>query len=670
MNNQQADTNFILDGNEYLDKKDLTRAALSYLDAIKANPSNEIAYCNLGNIYLDLGQIKEAIRNYKKAIIIKPNYTNALCNLGAAYGRLGELKKALVLYQKVIEIDPNHQTVYIFLGNILLAQGSFEEAETCYRMAIEKDATSAQAYNNLGTALARQQLYLEASKAYKEALRLDKSFRVALSNLGTAYVAADKTKQAIKYYSLAYLLEPNNSSSVANLYHQLRAICDWDRLKPVEKQLDKLTKKELSQNIKTGEEPFINVIRCTNKAINLKLATLWSKFVVNSITHRKKFTFIKPSPNRKRIRIAYFSAHFHDHPTGHLISRLFASHDRELFEVYVYSCGLDDKSKYYKKIKESCDKFMDLTFTNFSDSAMIINQQQIDILIELDGYTDNNRMQIMALRPAPIQATYLGFPGTTGAEFIDYLITDDVVTPKGHKEFYSERLVSLPPSYQVNDSTQTVMKGRYKRSDFKLPAGNFIFCCFNGNYKIEPGVFGLWMKILARVPKSVLWLLKTNQMAEDNLKKEAIKAGINPKRLIFAHRLPREKHLGRLTLADLALDTLICNGHTTTSDCLWAGVPVLTLLGKHFASRVAGSILTSAGLKGLITKNKEAYEELAVELARNPQKLSTFKRTLWQNHKISPLFNTEIFTQNLETAYETMWDIYKKGLKPKEITIK
>ena len=663
-----TDFDYILIGNEFIKQKDYTRAAISYLDAVRVNPNNETAYCNLGNIFLEIGQTKKAIQSYKKAISIRPNYANAICNLGAAYGRMGELKKALTAYQKVIEIEPNHSLVYIFLGNILLAQGSYDKAETCYKKAIETDQNSAQAHNNLGTAYAKQQRYTEAVGEYKKALKLEKSFSVALTNLATAYVADNKTETALKYYKKAYQAEPNNSSVVANLYHQLRAVADWTMLAPVEAQLNTLTQKEISLGIRTGEEPFINVIRSDDLAQNLKLATLWSKFLNEGITHRKVFKYQK-STNTRRLRIGYFSAHFHDHPTGHLISSLFTHHDSSKFKIIIYSCGPDDQSKYYKAVKLAADKFVDLTFQNFSDSASVIYDDQIDILVDLDGYTDNNRLQILALRPAPIQVSYLGFPGTLGTDFIDYIISDEVVIPASHRKYYSEKIAYLPPTYQVNDSSQKITRGKYPRSKFGLPEKSFVFCCFNGTYKIQPDSFEVWMKILKRVPNSVLWLLKANKTADIHLKQEAKNRGVNPERIIFSKRMPRERHLKRLKLADLALDTFIVNGHTTTSDCLWAQVPVITLQGKHFASRVASSILTAAGITELITHTTKEYEDLAVNLAQNPTKLTWIRQLLKSNRQTQTLFDTQKFAVKLEKAYLAMWKRYEKGQKPKDIFV-
>lgn len=668
MTDQITDFDYILEGNEFINRKDLTRAAISYLDAIRINPNNETAYCNLGNIYLDIGQLKSAVKCYKKAISIKPNYANAICNLGATYGRKGELKKALTCYQKVIEIEPNHPLVYIFLGNIMLAQGSYDEAEMCYKMGLEKDNSSVQAHNNLGTAYAKKQQYGNAVKEYKKALKIDPNFSMALTNLATAYTAADKTELALKFYKESYEADPDNSSNVANLYHQLKAAAEWDNIKNIENKLDRLTKKEIAMGVKTGEEPFINIIRTDDKEQNLKLATLWSKNLNEGITHQKKFKYAN-SKRDHRVRIGYYSAHFHDHPTGHLIQKLFSLHNRDIFEVYIYSCGPDDESIYYNNIKFSADKFTDLTSVNFADSAQMINEDQIDILIDLDGYTDNNRLEVLALRPAPIQVTYLGFPGTTGSNFIDYLIADKVVVPQNHRKFYSENLVYLPPTYQVNDSSQKITKGTYPRSKFSLPENVFIFCCFNGSYKIEPESFEAWMNILKRVPKSVLWLLKTNKTADINLKEEAKKRNLNPNRLIFANRMPRNKHIKRLALADLALDTFTVNGHTTTSDMLWAGVPVITLQGKHFASRVASSILTSVGLTDLISKNKKDYEDLAVKLALFPSKLKKIKTELNSQRSSAALFNTEVFANHFNNALIKMWEIYKTGKLPEQITV-
>lgn len=668
MKYQKSAEDYVQTGNFELAQGKFGEAEKNFKKALKINKNYEIAYCNLGNVYLKTHKLDKAIKTYKKALKIKPNYLLAHNNIGMAYSEQGNLKKALTHFQEAIEIDESYALAYVNIGNVILAQGNLRDAILCYKIALKKDPNNSNALNNLGTAYARQLKYRKALGYYLKALKHSSYSSSTLTNIATAYSAEKNLEKSIEYYKKAYNLNPLDSLAAANLYHQLKVACDWERAKEIEPVLNELTNREMKLGIKTGEDPFINVVRDDNLKRNYKIAKLRSDYIKSLITHRKQFKFKKPAQKRK-IRIGYLSGHFHDHATGHLIAGLFPKHDKEHFQTYVYSHGPDDKSSFRTKIKKTADVFTDIASFNFSDAAKLIYKNKIDILIDLDGFTDNGRLEIFALRPAPIQISYLGFPGTTGADFIDYIITDTIVTPPSFQKYFSEKFIYLPNSYQINDDTQTILAMKYRRSHFRLPKNAFIFCSFNGLYKIDPPTFDVWTKILKKVPNSVLWLLKGNNLVVENLKKEAKKRGVDPKRLIFSKMQLREKHIARIKLADLALDPFICNGHTTTSDSLWAGVPVITLQGKHFASRVASSILSAAGLPELITKTKQEYEKLAVDLANHPKRLSSIKSKLRENKKTKPLFNTKTFVKDLEKAYHLVWKRYLKGQKPDQIVV-
>lgn len=637
--------------------------------ARKINPDSPEILLNIGVCLTGMGKYDDAIKNYKKALKLRPNYVQALTNIGAVYARKGQFEPALNSYQKALEIDENYTEAYIFLGNVLLAQGNIDDAVMCYKMATEKDKKNAEAFNNLGAAYARGQKYSEAVKAFRKSLSLEKGTQDALTNLAIVYSVAKKIEKAIIYLRKALSLFPKDGAVMGNLVIQLKEAADWNSLVKLEKDLNQVTASEIKYKLKPGEDPFTNVIRYANPKRNFELARLWSKNLEAGITLKKVFKFSKVG-TKDKLNIGYVSAHFHDHPTNHLIAKLFSSHNKKKFNVFIYSLSPDDDSSFFKNIRESGCQFTDLFHANFSESAKKIYEDKIDILIDLDGYTDNNRLQIFAIKPAPIEATYLGFPGTTGTTFMDYMITDKIVSPVSHAKYYSEKLVYLPNSYQVNNNSQKISAKKYTRRDFGIPEKSFVFACFNGTYKIEPGLFDIWMRLLKKIPGSVLWLFKTSDVAERNLKKEAAKRGMDPKRLIFSDRLTKEKHLARLGLADLALDTFTCNGHTTTSDSLWAGVPVITLQGKHFASRVSASLLTAIGLPELITKTPKEYEALALSLVRNPKKLNAIRYSLIANRLKEPLFDTERFTRNLETAYQIMWKRYSKGQKPVSFEVK
>jgi protein O-GlcNAc transferase len=353
----------------------------------------------------------------------------------------------------------------------------------------------------------------------------------------------------------------------------------------------------------------------------------------------------------------------------HQMLGLFGLHDRARFNIYGYSHGKDDGSCYRQKIRQNCDKFSELDNFSHAEAAECIYRDKVDILVDLMGHTRGNRLAICALRPAPVQVSYLGFLGTTGAAFMDYFITDKIVTPEDQFIYYSEKLVFLPDCYQINDHLQKISEKQWHKQECGLPSECFVFCSFNQPYKIDPCMFDTWMRILRRIPQSVLWLLNQNSTATKNLQRRAQAQGILPSRLIFADALPLKDHLARLRLADLALDTRIYNGGATTSNALWSGVPVITLQGNHFVSRMSSSSLSAVGLSELVTHDLKAYEALAVELAGSPGKLQAIRKKLARNRLTHPLFDTPRFVKNLEHAYQAMWKIFAGGQSPQSIEV-
>ena len=348
---------------------------------------------------------------------------------------------------------------------------------------------------------------------------------------------------------------------------------------------------------------------------------------------------------------------------------VFENRDISKFEIFGFSFGPDDSSVMRQRLHNAVDKFVDVRNVSDSDVVTLARDLQIDIAIDLKGFTTDSRTGIFALRAAPIQVSYLGYPGTMGANYMDYIIADPTVIPASDQRYFSEKIVYLPNSYQANDSKREISDRIFTRVEAGLPETGFIFCCFNNNYKITPGVFDCWMRILKQVEGSVLWLVEDNASAAANLRKEAATRGVNPERLVFAKRISLPEHLARHRLADLFLDTLPYNAHTTASDALWAGLPVLTQIGETFAGRVAASLLTASGLPELIVPMPEAYEELAIELANNPAKLAAIKAKLANNRLTTPLFDTKLFTRHLETAYKAMSQRYQAELIPDHIYV-
>jgi predicted O-linked N-acetylglucosamine transferase (SPINDLY family) len=375
------------------------------------------------------------------------------------------------------------------------------------------------------------------------------------------------------------------------------------------------------------------------------------------------------SRNKKKIRIGYLSGEFREQATAHLLVGVLENHDSTQFEIYAFDNGWDDRSEVRRRIVGSVHDVVDISQLDDSKATAAICEKQIDILINLNGYFGEHRLQVFARRPAPVQVNYLGFPGTLGAHYIDYIIADRHVIPEGHEGFYTEKVVHLPNCYQANDGSKKIGSQLFNRQKCGLPESGFVFCCFNNNYKILPQMFDCWMRLLFKVEGSVLWLLEDSETAASNLKKEAAARGLNPERLIFAPRIPLQEHLSRHRLADLFLDTLPYNAHTTASDALWTGLPLLTQIGDTFPGRVAASLLNAVGLPDLVTATQHEYEGLAIELAANPEKLATIKNRLSQNRLTEPLFNTRLFTRHIERAYEAMYERLQAGLPPENISV-
>jgi predicted O-linked N-acetylglucosamine transferase (SPINDLY family) len=372
---------------------------------------------------------------------------------------------------------------------------------------------------------------------------------------------------------------------------------------------------------------------------------------------------------RDKIRIGYYSADFHNHATAYLMAEFFERHDRSKFELFAFSFGPDKQDGMRQRLTQSFDQFIDVRFNSDKEVAEFSRMLGIDIAVDLKGSTKDHRFGIFSYRAAPVQVSYIGYPGTMGADYIDYLIADKTVVPQEHQKHYSEKIIYLPDSYQVNDRKRVIADKTYTRQELGLPSEGFVFCCFNNNYKITPSVFDSWVRILKAVPNSVLWLFQDNPLAAINLRKEAKARGIDEARLVFAKSMPLDQHLARHSAADLFLDTLPYNAHTTASDALWAGLPLLTCMGESFASRVAASLLKAVGMPELIANTQEEYEAKAIELAQNPDQLNALKQKLQSNCLSAPLFNTEKITRHIEQAYANVYERYHADLMPENIYV-
>lgn len=627
----------------------LSQAIATFKKALKLAPSLSDAYCNLGVTLKQQGKLALAITALQKALALNPNSAFIPYNLGNAYQASHNLSQAKHYYLQSLAIDPTPAT-HNNLGLVYQAMHEHRQAIKHFRASLELSPQNSETLLNLGTTYLQMQNLKSARHNYLQATSLDSQNPRALHELGYLLYLEGRLDSALEYLQAAIKLDPQNTTMYTDLLLLQMELCNWDEVAKLESLL---THRHLYIT------PFVSVAAWENNRQNFQAAKAVSQNLADQAAHLGiVFPFSKHRRSTARIRLGYLSSDFRDHATAHLVLDLFKLHDRRLFQVFVYSYGPDDGSSYRRQIMHDSDHFVDLKDFSLVDSAKRIHADKIDILIDLKGHTLNNRLAICALRPAPIQISYLGFPGTLGADFIDYALVDKIVVPSNHAKYYSEILLYLPHTYQIT-SPKPLSTQKYTRRDFGLPDSSFVFCSFNSSYKIDPVMFAVWMNILRKVPNSILWLMEKHLLTTTNLRAAAKQSGIDPSRLIFASKLERADHLLRHQLADLALDTRIYNGHTTTSDALWAGVPVITLQGKHFASRVAASLLTAAGLPETITHSLKAYKNLAVQLATHPAKLARLKSYLNFHKQTTPLFDTPSFVTHLEKAYTTIWNTYQ-----------
>ena len=626
----------------------------SYEEAVRIKPDYADAYYNRGNILQKLEQFEEAIASYDKAISINPNYADAQSNRGIALKALGSLDEALASYDKAIRIKPDFVDAYSNRGIVLQKLKRLDEALASYDKAISINTYSADVHSNRGIVLQELKRLDEALASYDKAISINSNYADAYSNRGNTLKELGRLDEALASYDKALSLKLDIDWVSGDLLHTKMKICSWSGLVD---SLDIVSKKVIVNEKVIN--PFVLLTLSNDNFLHKRSAEIYvqSRYPFNPllgpITKRSK------SP---KIRVGYFSADFHNHATGYLMAELFEIHDKSQFELVGLSFGPIANDEMRQRLEKPFDQFIEVGRKSDIEVARLSRDLNIDIAVDLKGYTKDSRTGIFSYRAAPIQVNYLGYPGTMGADYIDYIIADKTLIPLDAQSSYSEKVVYLPNSYQVNDRKRAIAEKQFTRHELGLPEDGFVFCCFNNNFKIIPATFEGWMRILKAVEGSILWLLEDNSWVVKNLKKEAEKQGIAPDRLVFAERMPLPEHLARHRQANLFLDTLPYNAHTTTSDALWAGLPVLTLMGNSFASRVAASLLNAIGLPELITNTQEEYEALAIELAMNPHKLADIKLKLVNSRLTTPLFDTQLFTKNLEAAYSKMYERYQADM--------
>jgi len=676
--------------------KDFARALELIGQAISIEPNVAAAHNSRGIVLADLNRHGDALENYDRAIALHSGYAEAHNNRGNALRALAQYGAALESLDQAVSSNPGFSDSYVNRGLVLHDLHRYAEAVASYDAAIALSPASSAAHLNRGVSLDHLRRHEESILSYGRAIALNPADPEAYNARGNAQRALRNFTAALADYDAAIALEPRRAdfyynraavwddlkehentladyNAVCNLQpsypymwgmrlYAARRICDW---RDAERQLGELIAGvERNDTVST---PFNAIAFWNSPAGQRRAAEIWIK---DKHPARGDLPTLDRRPRSARIRIGYFSSDFYDHATCCLIADLFEKHDRVRFELVGFSFGpiVDDPMR--RRIAAAFDEFHDVEALSDEDIALLARKLHVDIAVDLKGFTGASRIGIFAYRAAPIQVSYLGYPGTLGADYIDYIIADNVVIPERDRPHYAEKIAYLPNSYQVNDSTRTIADRKFSRAELKLPEAGFVFCCFNNNYKITPDTFDGWMRILERVSGSVLWLLEDNRWAADNLCKEAARRGIAPDRLIFSPRLPTVDHLARQVAADLFLDTLPCNAHTTASEALWVGLPVLTCIGEGFAGRVAASLLRAIGLEELITATPTEYQALACELATDPARLSRIRKKLAQNRRSAPLFNTPLFTQHIEDAYSQMYERHMGGLPPAHIFVK
>ena len=643
------------------ESKRLQEAELAYHGALALDPGSLAAYNNLAMILKDTKRLEDAERSCRRALAIWPDYADAYNNLGLVLNQTKRFEEAEAAFRQSLHYQPESVVAYNNLGTLLIATKRYEEAEAVYRKALAIRPDFAAGLNNLGNIQMGLQRLYEAECSFQRAVRIDPLHFDAFNNLGSVLQDLKRFDAAEAAFRQMVRLKGVDGNASGQAYLCARSLCAWDSKAEDETLLADMVHRGVS------DIPVFNLLSIANPAhssapvFQLRAARLYAqgKYFELSLP-----ALVDPAshPRRDRLRIGYLSADFHEHATMYLLHGVLAAHDRSRFALHGYSYG-PTTDAVTMKARESFEVFRDLKGLAGSAAATLIAADGIDILVDLKGYTANARLEITSLRPAPVIVSWLGYPGTLGhPRLADYIIGDPTVTPPEHAAHFSETLALMPHCYQPNDRQRAV--GRMpSRAEAGLPEQGLVFCSFNQSYKFDPDTFGIWCRLLDEVPGSVLWLLTAPAPAVANLQREAQARGIAPERVIFAPVKHMTEHLGRLQLADLALDTFPVTSHTTASDALWAGVPLVTRIGDSFVSRVPASLLNTLGLPELVTRDQQAYYALARALALDPLRLAEIRQRLNERRLSSPLFDTLRFARDLEALYTRIWEQHATGTR-------
>jgi predicted O-linked N-acetylglucosamine transferase (SPINDLY family) len=636
-------------------------ALAGYDKALAIKPDYAEALNNRGTSLYFLGRFAQAAASYEKALGVRPDFSEAWNGHGLALRDLGRPQEALASHDRALAIRPDYAEAWHNRGNLLRDLKRFEEAVASYDKALAIDPANAEALNNRAAALFFLGRASEALASYDRALEVRPDYTDALHSRGMIrWREGQHYAAAVSDLERVIAMDPDHDYAQGDLLHLRMHAGDWSGFEQQVSRVD--------AGVRAGKrivDPFMYLAISQSPADSQACARIFSEQFYPSAPMLRH----KTGRRHGKIRIGYVSGEFRAQATAYLTAGLYECHDKSRFEIVAFDNGGRGDSPMRRRLEAAFDRLVPIAHLSDQAAAEKIAAEEIDILVSLNGYFGDHRMGVFARKPAPVQVNYLGFPGTLGAGYIDYILADRVVISPDERQYYTEQVVYLPGSYQVNDSLRHRPQGVPRRSDHGLPETAFVFCNFNMGYKFTPALFAVWMRILTQVEGSVLWLLESNAASPANLRREAERQGVAGERLVFAPFVPMEKQLDRLQLADLFLDSLPCNAHTTASDALWAGVPLLTCRGTNFSGRVAASLLQAVDLPDLVTDSLQDYEAMAVGLARQPSRLQAIRQKLAQGRLTAPLFDTDRSRRHIESAYAKMWQMFERGEAPQGFAV-
>ena len=642
------------------DLKENKNAISSFQKSLSLDKNQPDVYNNLGTSFKKNNQLKDAIKYFEKAISLNPSFVEALNNLGVVFFEMARFHSAIEFYQKALDLDPGYTESHYNLGVAFIKLGKFEDAINSLKRALNLNPGYIEALNYLGISYLKINRFNSGIKYFKKAIKISSNYAHPHNNLGHLYSKLKLYDDAYKSYQDAYSISSDLDYILGNLLNAKLHLCIWNNIA------------NLKENLRRGILSNKKIVTSFDLLTLIDDASLQKKVVkltvLSDFPKINTLGDINQYPKHSKIRIGYFSADFREHPVSYLTAELYEVHNRDQFEIHAFSFGPDTKDEMNLRIKAGVDHFHNVRSMSHQEITILARSLEIDIAVDLTGHTANSRTDVFAMSAAPIQLSYIGYLGSMGAEYYDYLIADPVMIPKESQKYYVEKIVYLP-SFQVNDSKDLPPDIVLTRKDVGLPDNGFVFCCFNNTYKMTPTTFDSWARILQAVEGSVLIIFANNDLSKANLTKEIKRRGVDSDRLIFGDSLSRPEYLARFRVADLFLDTQPYNAGTTASDALKMGLPMLTLKGEAYQARMGASIVSALNLPELITTSSEEYESLAIELATNPEKMKAIKDKLASNLSTAPLFDTKLFTKNLESAYTEMYERYHKGLEPDHIYV-